>query len=307
MIWVVFCAAAGCQGNARVDEPLVLAWGQPLITRKGFHGRVARQALECVQSAEPACVEIRKNLLAQMIDEALLLKHAAEQGLKIPEALLVETEQSLLRDYQGAEDTLKMLVVDRKQWRVFLKERLMIQSVLEQISQGVDVEAEEVVAYFRDHRELFVRQREVRVRQIVLGQGAEAQDLLARIRKGESFSALAKKHSLGPEAAAGGEMGFLRPHDAPPELEDVIFSLEKGKVSEILPSPQGFHIVRVEEERAPREMEYTEVQEEIRQQILREKIQSRQKAWLEAQWKEADVQILDQRLKKGAVEGERMS
>ncbi len=61
------------------------------------------------------------------------------------------------------------------------------------------------------------------------------------------------------------------------------------------------------EERAPREMEYTEVQEEIRQQILREKIQSRQKAWLEAQWKEADVQILDQRLKKGAVEGERMS
>jgi parvulin-like peptidyl-prolyl isomerase len=242
-----------------------------------------------------------------MIDEALLLKHAGDRGVKASEELLMEAEQGLLKDYQGAEDSLKALALDRKQWRGFLRDRLMIQLVLEELSQGVSVEDEEVLAYFRDHRELFVREREVRVRQIVVAQAAEAQDLLARARKGESFSALAKKHSVGPEAAAGGEMGFARPHQAPPELQDVVFSLEMGKVSEIIPSPHGFHIVRMEEERSPRELEYTEVQEEIRRDLLREKIQRTQKAWLEAQWKEADVQILDPRLMKGAGEGEKAS
>jgi peptidyl-prolyl cis-trans isomerase SurA len=73
----------------------------------------------------------------------------------------------------------------------------------------------------------------------------KAQDLLARVRKGESFESVAKASSDGPEASLGGDLG-VRPLNGWPDLFlKAVANVPDGRISNILQSPNGFHILKV--------------------------------------------------------------
>lgn len=72
-----------------------------------------------------------------------------------------------------------------------------------------------------------------------------AQALLARIKAGESFEALATSSSDGSEAVRGGDMG-ARPVDAWPDLfVTAVANVKDGGVSNVIQSGNGFHILKV--------------------------------------------------------------
>jgi peptidyl-prolyl cis-trans isomerase SurA len=74
---------------------------------------------------------------------------------------------------------------------------------------------------------------------------AQAQGLLARVRKGESFEEVAKASSDGPEASRGGDMG-VRPLNGWPDLFlKGVAGVQDGRISNIIQSPNGFHILKV--------------------------------------------------------------
>ncbi len=73
----------------------------------------------------------------------------------------------------------------------------------------------------------------------------KAQDLLARVRKGESFESVAKASSDGPEASQGGDLG-VRPLNGWPDLFlKAVANVPDGRISNIIQSPNGFHILKV--------------------------------------------------------------
>lgn len=73
----------------------------------------------------------------------------------------------------------------------------------------------------------------------------KAQDLLARVRKGESFESVAKAASDGPEASQGGDLG-VRPLSGWPDLFlKAVANVPDGRISNIFQSPNGFHILKV--------------------------------------------------------------
>jgi peptidyl-prolyl cis-trans isomerase SurA len=73
----------------------------------------------------------------------------------------------------------------------------------------------------------------------------KAQGLLARVRKGESFEEVAKASSDGPEASRGGDMG-VRPLNGWPDLFlKGVAGVQDGRISNIIQSPNGFHILKV--------------------------------------------------------------
>jgi protein-disulfide isomerase len=70
------------------------------------------------------------------------------------------------------------------------------------------------------------------------------ESLLARIRAGEDFTELARRHSEGSNAPLGGEHGALHRGDLTKETEDAAFSLPVGSVSEVVEGSHGFSIVQ---------------------------------------------------------------
>lgn len=72
----------------------------------------------------------------------------------------------------------------------------------------------------------------------------DIQKLLERVKAGEDFAALAKEYSNCPSGKNGGDLGEFSQGDMVKPFEDAAFGLKKGKVSDIVETQYGFHIIK---------------------------------------------------------------
>ncbi|MEO9276843.1 MAG: peptidylprolyl isomerase [Nitrososphaera sp.] len=71
-----------------------------------------------------------------------------------------------------------------------------------------------------------------------------AQDLKARIAKGEKFANLAKEFSIDVSKKRGGDLGFFGRGVMVAEFEKAAFALQKGQVSDVIKTQFGYHIIK---------------------------------------------------------------
>lgn len=79
----------------------------------------------------------------------------------------------------------------------------------------------------------------------------KAERLRNSAQRGSSFSDLARANSQGPAAAQGGALGCFRRGTLSKQLEDRVFKMHAGEVSEVLHTKQGFVLLQVTEHKAP--------------------------------------------------------
>ena len=140
---------------------------------------------------------------------------------------------------------------------------------------NVKVREREVRRYYKKYTDNYVTPPEVKARHILLKLVPDAPEneqqekreqlnkLLAEIKAGSSFEELAKKHSEDGTSAEGGDLGWFKPGEMVPAFESAAFALEAGQVSEIVQSPFGLHLIKVEE----RKDEITKSLDEAREEI----------------------------------------
>lgn len=87
----------------------------------------------------------------------------------------------------------------------------------------------------------------IRVRQIIVRDADLASDLLSQLKAGADFTELAVRHSVDATAANGGALGLVKKGGLIAELEEAMFSLQPGELSEVVRSPMGYHIFLREE------------------------------------------------------------
>lgn len=81
----------------------------------------------------------------------------------------------------------------------------------------------------------------------------KAQGVLARIKKGEDFAALAAEFGEDGTKSQGGDLGWFGRGRMVPEFEQAVFDRESGLVPELVKTQFGYHIVRVDEKRTGRD------------------------------------------------------
>ena len=140
---------------------------------------------------------------------------------------------------------------------------------------NVKVREREVRRYYKKYAENYVTPPEVKARHILLKLIPDAPEneqqekreqlnkLLAEIKAGSSFEELAINHSEDATSAEGGDLGWFKPGEMVPAFESAAFALEAGQVSEIVQSPFGLHLIKVEE----RKNEITKSLDEAREEI----------------------------------------
>lgn len=101
---------------------------------------------------------------------------------------------------------------------------------------------------------------------------ADAEDVLKQIRAGGDFDALAKKVSQDPGSASkGGDLGFFPRGRMVPAFDSAAFALEAGKVSDLVETPFGFHIIKVEEHKAGGPRPFDAAREQIEKELTAER------------------------------------
>ncbi len=101
---------------------------------------------------------------------------------------------------------------------------------------------------------------------------AEADGLLKQIQGGADFAALAQAHSADTVSAAnGGDLGFFPRGRLVPTFDAAAFALEPGAVSDLVETPFGFHIIKVEEKKPGGPRPFEAVRDQIVLELMAER------------------------------------
>jgi parvulin-like peptidyl-prolyl isomerase len=237
--WLLALAVLGeaACGGARPSDPVILALGEQTVRRSDFDRHVS--ALE--SRGGPVNTSVREALLEPFLEERVLVLEARARGLIQPNSSPLEE--------QGA-----------------------VRKVLADVLDAIDVTEQEVEQYYREHASDFSSAESVTLRQILVPTENEARDVRRRLQKDpSSFEMLARSRSRSPEASAGGLMGVFARGQLPPELELAAFGLPKGGLSELVTTPLGWHVLRLDHREPARERTLPESRDAIRSLLLRQK------------------------------------
>jgi parvulin-like peptidyl-prolyl isomerase len=179
--------------------------------------------------------EVASAMLDQYVEEIVLSEYAATHGVEIP----AEKIAAAVRTEAGST------VIEK---RDEMRRQKLIADLASNVSQPSEAELR---AYYEQHPSEFRSGEEVHVRQILVHDEATANDIAARLKKGESFEELSRQYSLAPNAKKGGEIGYVSRGELPKMFEDEIFALKPGSSTGVIRTENSFHIFHVDERRPP--------------------------------------------------------
>lgn len=155
----------------------------------------------------------------------------------------------------------------------------------------------EIEARYRDSRAQFTQPEMVRASHILFKTGAgkdeaaqrkAAEGVLAKVKAGEDFAALAKKYSEDGSAAQGGDLDFF-PHERMTKVfSDAAFAMKPGEISDIVKSEFGFHIIKTTDRKPGGTQPLEAVRAQIEEQLKFEKAQAEAQSIADQAAKEID-------------------
>jgi peptidyl-prolyl cis-trans isomerase C len=285
----------GCdQWGAGLPEHIIAQVNEEQIPVEEFNREFKELILEPGKELKEAGLgALRQAYLDQVIERKILVQEARRLGLKVSQDELSRAISEIKMDYpgEGLEEKLGLKGISFEEWKVRLEEKLLAEKMIRRASHSQEkIDEKEAFRYYEDQRSSFQIGPKVRARQIIVADGEEAIQILKRLKKGESFEKVAMEKSLGPEKAQGGDLGYFGPGEKPAEF-DHVFSMEIGMISEVIKSPYGYHIFKLEEKIGPRQIPFEEAKLGILQELEQKKGEENYQRWFKGLKGKARVKI----------------
>lgn len=243
---------------------------------------------------------LRRRVLDTLVDRLLLLQEARARSIVVGQD---KVERSFLRiraEYPGShfDDLLAQERLSGTELKARLKEQLTIERLFEQeVFPRVQVADAEIDRHYAEHAAEFQEPEKVRVLQIVVATKDEAQAIREKLRKNpQTFAEVARTSSIAPEGKLGGDLGYIGRGAGFPEVFDVTFTLPLNQVSDVTPSPYGFHLFKVVDRKAAERRSLDAVRGEIAEKLAREKRARAQEDYVKTLRERAHIQIDDKAL-----------
>ncbi|HUL02993.1 MAG TPA: peptidylprolyl isomerase [Gemmatimonadales bacterium] len=220
--------------------------------------------------------DARRQILDQLVSEELLVQQAErDTSVRVTEQEVQDqvekTVGNVRRQFSTDAEFLGQLGAagfgSEEEWRRWLADNqrrsILQQRLIESMRQKGKLrpipptEEELRIFWEQDKLQRPKQPPQVSYRQIVIavlpdsgalaGARARAESLVVALRRGANFAELAKTFSADTASRAqGGELGWFRRGVMVKSFEDVAFRLKPGEISDVVPSPFGFHIIQVE-------------------------------------------------------------
>jgi peptidyl-prolyl cis-trans isomerase C len=227
-----------------------------------------------------------------------------EQNPQLKEQLLRQLAQSFViadlakkAGYEKEADIAEQLE--------FLKDSFLANVyVKREIIDKIQISDDDIKAYYKAHEAELKTPEMVRARHILFRVSdnaseeekqkilKKAEEILDKIKSGEDFAQLASEFSDDTVTKTnGGDLGVFARGRMVKSFEDAAFALKQGEVSEIVETPFGYHIIKVDEKIDASVTPYDSVKESIKQRLIQERTQSEISAFTEKALKDAGVEF----------------
>ena len=260
---IALCGFASAQKyNSVVDKSIAVVGGE-LITISDLEAQVRLSGAYGGYSSDKA---LRCEVLEKMMESKLFLMQARIDSLTVNnDQVSAEMSQrvDMLRSNFGGDEQVekafgKPMYKLRAEWQKQLEEQSLTQQEQQQIARDIpDLTPYDVKQYLdtADVSSLPMVPTKYQMSQICIYPDREAaamavkERLLSireRIINGEKFSTLARLYSEDPGSARkGGELGMMSKSVFWPAFSDAAMALKPGTISQIVETPDGFHLIEV--------------------------------------------------------------
>lgn len=189
--------------------------------------------------------EGKKQLLDQIISFELVYDYAKETDIEKDAIYLAQLEK--------------------------VKKDIMIQAAIDREFSGINVNDEEVELYYKSNIESFKTQEAVSAKHILVDTLEKSLEIKNKIEDGMSFEEAASLYSSCPSKSQGGNLGTFERGRMVPEFEEAAFNLKLGIVSLPVKTQFGYHLIKVEDKKAPEYIPLEQVKQNVINHLIQEK------------------------------------
>ncbi|WP_035802883.1 peptidylprolyl isomerase [Deferrisoma camini] len=297
------------------DAPVAVVNGQP-VTKAEFDRAMSAYLRRFRQltggmhgGVSQPNEKMKEDVLRQLVDRTLLYQEAKKKPVDDLDAKVAEelkgikgrfpdeaTYQKALESEQLTEDSLKDLIAQQVLVRHYVET---------EIQPSVKVSDDEVKKFYEDNQDKFATPEQVRASHILIRTDPSASEadrkaarekaeaLRKRAAAGEDFATLAKENSEDPGSAPnGGDLGFFTRDRMVKPFADAAFALEKGKVSDVVETRFGYHVIKVTDRKEATQQKFEDVKESIAQYLKARALDQAVQAKLAELRKSAKVDVV---------------
>lgn len=213
--------------------------------------RVDALAQQLAASGRPVTPDLEPQLKEEIIAREIFMQEAQKQGLEATP------------DYRAQLELARQAILIRTLFENYRKQNPVTDA---------DVQAE------YDKFAAANGGKEYKARHILVETEAEAQKIIADLKKGAKFEDIAKKQSKDPGSGAnGGDLDWANPASFVPEFSEAMIKLKPGETTAVpVKSQFGYHVIRVDEIRSAQLPKVDEVKPQVTQQLQQQRLQKYQ-------------------------------
>ena len=221
--------------------------------------------------------------LTTMIERKLQLQEAKVRNIVVTDQ---EVRQAIQQMKQQGRTIDEANPADMKSAR----EQMMLFRIVDRdVRSAVIAGDSDLKRYFQEHRDRFALSEEYTLSQILIKPRSQddtadarekVREVMTRLKQGDSFEDLALRFSDGPNASHGGHLGLVRQGELLPEIERTIATMVPGGTSDMIETPDGLHIVRLEDKKPKQFRPYEQVRSEIQGLVFQQKSEDAFQSWL---------------------------
>jgi parvulin-like peptidyl-prolyl isomerase len=221
--------------------------------------------------------------LTTMIERRLQLQEAKARSVEVGDQEVKQAVKQLIQQGEKIDDK------DPFSTNSVRDQLTLLKVVDREVRSGVMVADPEMKRYYQEHRDRFALPEEYTLSQILIkprspdevaDARAKGREVTALLKQGESFEDLALRYSDGPTASRGGRLGLVRQGELLPAIERGVSNLVPGGISDIIESPEGLHIVRLDDKKPKQFRPFEEVRQEIQALVFQQKSEDMFQSWL---------------------------
>ena len=312
-----------------VIEEIVARVNNEIISRTEYI-RSRDQVKQDIQQQNPAnadreFAEKEKDVLRDLIDQQLLLQKGKDLGITGDTELVKRLDEMRKQMNLGSMEELEKAAeaqgASYEDFKQNMRNQIITQKVIgQEVGQKLSMNKEEEKKFYDEHSAEMEQPEQVRLSELLIApkattkpaigadgkpvppSEAEAQaeleaakatadSLLDQLHKGAKFTDLAKKYSDGPSAKDGGDLSYFKRGTLSKELEDKVFALKAGDVTDVIRTKQGYVILQTTEHQTAGIPPFKEVEPRIQDALYMQKLQPALRAFLTTLREEAYIDI----------------
>jgi peptidyl-prolyl cis-trans isomerase SurA len=314
-----------------VVEEIIARVNNEIITRSEYIRSRDQLKQEVQQqdaaNADRAFAEKQRDVLRDLIDQQLLLQKGKDLGITGDTELIKRLDemrkQMNLETMEDLEKAAEAQGASYEDFKQNLRNQIVTQRVIgQEVGSKLAMNKEDVKKFYEEHRAEMEQPEQVRLSEILIAPKtpakpapsadaakpeassseaeteaalaaaqAKAQDLLEQIHKGAQFSDLAKKYSDGPSAKDGGDLSYFKRGTLSKELEDKVFALKAGEITDVIRTKQGYVILQATEHTKAGVPTLKEAEPRIQDALYMQKLQPALRAFLTTLREEAFIDV----------------